>query len=359
MTRTIAALVLAASLASPRGAVLAEEKPTVIRIGFAGVGAGGRPVAGGNPTSIAADHGALEAEFKADGITLKTTYFTGAGPAVNEAIANGQLDFAIQGDLPALVARAGGLPTKLILAQTRADAIYVNVPAGSPAKSLEDLKGKRIAVFKGTNLQLAFFRVLESKGLKDSDFKLINMSISDSNAALLSNDIDAQVSQSDVFPLVDRGVARIVYTSRGAPSLGRVSHLLVTEQFAARYPQIVQRVVNALLREAAWLADEENRARAYQIWTKSGYGLPSWKGDWDRFVLRDRTSPLFDEFYRAQYRRLLDAARELRLVRQDIDLDRWLDATFLNSGLDALGLRGVWRELDAEGKPRLAAAVNR
>ena len=155
---------------------------------------------------------------------------------------------------------------------------------------------------------------LKAKGLKDTDFKLINMSISDSNAALLSNDIDAQVSGPDVFPLVDRGVARIVYSSADDPKLGRVSHLLVTEQFAARYPQIVQRVVNALLREAAWLADEANRARAYQIWTKSGYGLPSWKGDWDGSVLRDRASPLFDPFYRAQYRRLLDAAREAGLL---------------------------------------------
>src|SRR5512138_2091966 len=357
MTRTIAALVLAASLASPRGAVLAEEKPTVIRIGFAGVGAGGRPVAGGNPTSIAADHGALEAEFKADGITIKTTYFTGAGPAVNEALANGQLDFAQQGDLPALVAKAGGLPTKLILAQTRFDAIYVNVPASSAARSLEDLKGKRIAVFKGTNLQLAFARVLKSRGLKDTDFKIINMSISDSNAALLSNDIDAQVSGPDVFPLVDRGVARIVYSSADDPKLGRVSHLLVTEQFAARYPQIVQRVVNVHLKGAAWLADEANRARAYQIWTKSGYGLPSWKGDWDGSVLRDRSSPLFDEFYRAQYKRLLKAGRELKLVRRDFDIDAWLDPTWLNRGIETLGLKDVWRQLDADGNPKPTASV--
>lgn len=355
MTRTLLALLLALVSSASRAA--AEDKPSVIRVGYAGVGAGGRPVAGGGPSSIVTDQGTLVNEFKADGITIKTTYFTGAGPAVNEAIANGQLDFALQGDLPALVAKAGGLPTKLLLAQTRADAIYVNVPAGSPAKSLEDLKGKRIAVFKGTNLQLAFYRVLESKGLKDSDFKLINMSIFDSNAALLSNDIDAQVSGADVFPLVDRGVARIVYSTLGDPKLGRVSHLLVTEQFAAKYPQIVQRVVNVHLKGAAWLADEANRARAYQIWTKSGYGLPSWKGDWDGSVLRDRSSPLFDEFYRAQYKRLLKAGRELKLVRRDFDIDAWLDPTWLNRGIETLGLKDVWRELDADGNPKPTASV--
>lgn len=357
MIRRLAVLALTLSILT--STARAEERPPAIRIGIAAVGTGGRPVYGGFPVTITADRTSLEEEFKRDGVPVRFTYFSGAGPAVNEAIANGQLDFAYQGDLPALVARGGGLPTKVILAQTRFDPIYVNVPAGSTAKTLEDLKGKRIAVFKGTNLQLAFYRVLKAKGLKDSDFKLINMSILDSNAALLSGDIDAQVSGPDVFPLVDRGVARIVYSTQGDPRLGRVTHFLVTEPFARKYPDAVQRVVNVLLRDQAWLADESNRARAYQVWTKSGYGLSSWKGDWDGFVLRDRASPLLDEFYRAQYRRLLDAGRELKLVRKDFDLDQWFDPSFLDRGLEALGLKHVWRELDADGNPKVGPVVKR
>jgi len=194
----IAALLAVLSL-SPAAA---EEKPSVIRIGVAGVGTGSRPVAGWSYSSVVAAHGSLEAEFAKDGIPVKWTYFSGAGPAVNEAIANRQLDFAFEGDLPALVARAGGLPTRVILAHTRWEPIYIGVPADSSAKSLEDLKGKRIAVFKGTNLQLAFYRVLESKGLKDTDFKLVNMSFNDASAAILSKDIDGAVTGAEIFPLV-------------------------------------------------------------------------------------------------------------------------------------------------------------
>lgn len=356
-TRLLVFALTLVSIAAPR-VTSAASRPTVVRIGVAGVGTGGRPVAGWSYSSVVAANGSLENELKPDGIAVKWTYFSGAGPAVNEALANGQLDFAFEGDLPSLVARAGGLRTKVILAHSRFEPIYVAVPADSPARTLEDLKGKRVAVFKGTNLQLAFYRVLESKSLKDSQFKLINMATNDGNAALLSKDIDAQVSGSDVFPLVERGVARIVYTTQGDPRLGRVSHLLVTEEFAARHPVIVQRVVNAVLRDAAWLADEANRARAYQIWTKSGFGLPAWKGDWDRVVLRDRASPLFDEFYRAQYRRLLRAGRGLKLVRKDFDVDQWLDPTYLNRGLKELNLAGVWRELDADGKPKAALGAS-
>ncbi len=351
----IAALLAVLSL-SPAAA---EEKPSVIRIGVAGVGTGSRPVAGWSYSSVVAAHGSLEAEFAKDGIPVKWTYFSGAGPAVNEAIANRQLDFAFEGDLPALVARAGGLPTRVILAHTRWEPIYIGVPADSSAKSLEDLKGKRIAVFKGTNLQLAFYRVLESKGLKDTDFKLVNMSFNDASAAILSKDIDGAVTGAEIFPLVERGVARVVHSTAGEPKIGRLSHLLVTDEFNARHPSAVQRVVNAVLKDAGWLANEANRGAAYEIWARSGLGPPAWKGDWDRFVLRDRSSPLFDEFYRAQYKRALQAGRALKLVRRDFDLDAWLDPTYLERGLQTLGLAGTWREFDADGNPKPSPVAKR
>jgi len=327
------------------------DNPRIIRIGYAGVGSGNRPIGGGSYANIQADWAAIDNEFKADGIQVKHTYFSGAGPAVNEALANNQLDFAWQGDLPALVAKAGGLPTKLILANSRYDAIYVGVPTSSTAKSLEDLKGKRVAVFKGTNLQLAFYNLIAARGWKDTDFKIINMSTADGNAAILSGDIDAQVTGPDIFPLVDRGVARIISDTKGRPKESRLSHLLVVEGFAAKYPQIVQRVVNVSLKAAAWNSDENNRGKAYQIWTKSGFGLSAWKGDHDWIKLIYRESPLFDEFYRTQYKHLLKTAIDLKLVRRSFDVDAWLDDRYLNQGLKDLKLENYWPQQNAEGKP--------
>ena len=117
----------------------AGDKPEAIRIGVAQTGTGGRPLSAWSFVSVVADNGSLEDEFRADGISVKWTYFSGAGPAVNEALANGQLDFAFEGDLPSLVAKGGGLPTRLILAASRFDPIYVAVPADSTARTLEEL----------------------------------------------------------------------------------------------------------------------------------------------------------------------------------------------------------------------------
>ncbi|MGL4605632.1 MAG: nitrate ABC transporter substrate-binding protein, partial [Iodobacter sp.] len=84
----------------------------VIRIGVATTGTGGRPVFGGASIASANVRGLLEEEFKKDGIKVEWNFFKGAGPAVNEAIANKLLDFAWQGDLPAIVGKSGGLKTK-------------------------------------------------------------------------------------------------------------------------------------------------------------------------------------------------------------------------------------------------------
>src|SRR3954470_19595950 len=144
------ALGISLTLARGGGPVQAQsaEQPKVIRIGVAAVGVGNRPFLGGNSVGLAHARGAFEQEFKKDGIRIEWSFLQGAGPAVNEAIANGLLDFAWQGDLPSIIGRAGGLKTKLLLASGIRSDSYIAVPADSPINSIEDLRGKRVALFK-------------------------------------------------------------------------------------------------------------------------------------------------------------------------------------------------------------------
>ncbi|MBD4988119.1 ABC transporter substrate-binding protein, partial [Xanthomonas citri pv. citri] len=79
----------------------------------------------------------------------------GAGPAVNEAFANNQLDFALQGDLPQIIGRANGLKTKILLASGAHAPIYLAVPKDSPIRKVADLKGRKVSIFRGTNNHLA------------------------------------------------------------------------------------------------------------------------------------------------------------------------------------------------------------
>ena len=113
-------------------AAQAPEPLKVIRIGIATGGVGSDPVRhGGTSAALAYTDGALEEEFKKDGVKVQWTFFKGAGPAVNEALVNKQLDFAWQGDLPSIVHRASDVKTKIILGSGVRSGLYLAVAPDS------------------------------------------------------------------------------------------------------------------------------------------------------------------------------------------------------------------------------------
>jgi sulfonate transport system substrate-binding protein len=364
MKRTAIAFLYAALISgalSRSGRAWAQApQPQVIRFGIAGTGVANRPFLGGNNVAVAQAQGLLEQEFKKDGVKIQWQFFQGAGPAVNEAIANGLLDFAWQGDLPSAIGKAGGLRTKLLTASGIRSHSYIVVPADSPVTSIEGLRGKKVALFRGTNLQLAANRILAGHGLQEKDLRIINMNQAASDAALATGDIDAAFGAFNLLPLVDRGIAKIVYTTRNeSPTYLRQTHVLVVEDFEAKYPDAVQRVVTVLTRAAQWTSEESHREALFQVWAKSGVPFSNFKEDFKGDSLKVRNSPLFDEYLVGRYKAAVADARKFNLIRNDIDVDAWIERKYLNRALKELNLETYWPEFDANGNPKgkLAAAA--
>lgn len=184
-------LITALGLAFTLSAHAAEPaKPASIRIAVPDLSAGSKPSAGG-VVDVLRDQQLLEKEFAKDGIRIDWHFFKGAGPVVNEALANGQADFAYLGDLAAIVGKANGLDTRVLSAGVRGVKSYLGVVPGSGIKTLHDLKGKRVAVFRGTANQLSFASALASQGLSERELKVINLDFNAANAALAAKQIDA------------------------------------------------------------------------------------------------------------------------------------------------------------------------
>ncbi|BCL75851.1 aryl sulfate ester ABC transporter [Jeongeupia sp. HS-3] len=333
--------------------VIAAEPLKVIRIGVSQVGTGNRPVVGGSPIGIVNVRGELEEEFRKEGIKVEWNFFKGAGPAANEALANKLLDFLFQGDMASLVGRASGLKTKILLGQTRNGSGYIAVPSGSPVQSLQDLKGKKLAVFKGTAGQLQLARIFDKQSLTERDFRTINMDTASTQAAIATRDIDAAIFGADIFPLIDRGIARII--QKTGPDVALTSHFAVTEDFEKQYPQVVQRVVNVVVKTSAWASDEKNRDAVFQQWAKSGVPYSAFKRDYEGQLLKERLSPLLDENFYSHYRDSLVLAKKLKLIRGDIDVDAWIEPKYLKQALKEQKLDGYWAEFDVAGKTRVAA----
>ena len=108
--RLIAALALIPALSAFGG-----ETPTAVRIGIVSFTQGGKPVFGGIPGRVI-EEGWLEQELKKRGVTLEWQALphANAGPQINEGFSNNSLDFAVRGDLPSVIALAGGVPGKLV-----------------------------------------------------------------------------------------------------------------------------------------------------------------------------------------------------------------------------------------------------
>jgi sulfonate transport system substrate-binding protein len=199
------------SLLTTAGArAAAADAPKVIRVAMPGVGIGNRPIVGGSSFGVLHARGLLEQEFGKDGIKVEFSLFKGAGPAVNEAVANGLADIWLHGDLPSIIGRAGGLRTKILLADAIRGTSYVAVPADSPITTLDQLRGKRVALFRGTNNQLAANRLLAGHGLRERDLRVITMDTAAGKAALITEDVDAMIGGSDLITLRNQGVARII-----------------------------------------------------------------------------------------------------------------------------------------------------
>lgn len=339
----------AATLFAPR---ILRAQTRVVRIGFASIGAGNRQFTGGSPIAASHAEGWLERDLAGErGVEIRWFFFAGAGPAVNEALANNQLDFALQGDLPAVIGRANGLRTKLILANGVNNPIYLAVPPDSTIRGPADLRGKRVAWHRGTNLHLSIAKVLAAYGLTERDLQAVNLDFAAGDAAIASRSIDATFSSPVLFGLQRRGLAKIVYsTKHDNPAFARHSHLLVQEAFERDHRELTGRIVNSFVRASDWASKEENREELFAIWGKSGHSLENFREDFEGLPLAFRNNPLLDDFLQGQYRVQAEQALEHRLVRRAIDTASWFDTSYLDAALRDLGLERRWTRRDQAGR---------
>jgi len=330
----------------------AQDKPKVIRIGYPSVGVGNRPVAQGSALATAHIRGAIEEEFKPDGITIQWNFLRGAGPAVNELFANGLLDFTLLGDLPSVIGRSSGLSYRLLAAASVRGNLYVSVPADSTAQSIKDLRGKRVAVTKGTATHLAGVKILERFGLSEKDVKLVNMEVNAAQLALTTRDIDAAIGNVDYLRLRDQGVSKVLFTTRGNDvSLTSNSTYLGAESFVKKYPEITKRILKVLIKQSQWMG-ETQQTQVFQLWTKSGTTFSSFREDLQSEDLKYRYSPLLDDYVTARYKLQIQEAKRFGLIRQTFDFDAWKDPQYLEQALKELKLENYWQPRDASGKPR-------
>lgn len=137
--------------------------------------------------------GTLEPRLAREGVSIKWNEFPG-GPQLLEALNVGSVDFGNTGETPPVFAQAAGADLVYIAYEPAAPAgEAILVPKDSSIKTVADLKGKKVALNKGSNVHYLLVRALEQVGLAWSDIQPVYLAPADGRAAFQSGSVDAWV----------------------------------------------------------------------------------------------------------------------------------------------------------------------
>jgi sulfonate transport system substrate-binding protein len=224
-------VLLAAGLAmlSPGLAVAAEIKE--IRIDWATY----------NPVSmVLKDQALLEKEFAKDGISIRWVQSLGSNKAL-EFLNAGSLDFGSTAGAAALVAKINGNPIKSIYVYSRPEWTALVTGKKSAIAKVADLKGKRVAVTRGTDPHIFLVRALQGVNLSEKDITPVLLQHPDGKTALIRGDVDAWAGLDPMMAQAEvEDGARLFFRNAGANTWGILN---VREEFVKQHPAAVKRVL--------------------------------------------------------------------------------------------------------------------
>lgn len=312
-------------------------------------------------TGVIIQQGWLKAELARRGVQLNFVPVPTAvgAPLINEGFSGKRIDFASYGDFPAVIAAAGGVPLKLVAPLGGGQNVYLVVRKDSPARSIADLKGKKIALHRGRPWELPFSKLVDSAGLQLSDFTVVNINPSATPAALASGSVDATVLLSDGLLLEQKGIGKVIWSTAQAPADWKMrAELFARGDFVDANPELTQLVVDAYVRAAAWSSKEENRDQVIRN-SSRGYLPPEILAkDYaaDGLAWHERFSPVFHPDVKEHYRAVAAYALGRGLIRRPVDADKLIDDRFVQTALKNQNLQAYWSTEPA--RPRQALAVN-
>lgn len=323
----------------------ADNTPKVVRIATVAYNLNGKTRFIGN-TELVTETG-LEAELAKRGVKVEWVPASTAmvGPIINEAFANKTIDFASYGDLPPVILNGSKPRVQLVAPWGRSSNSYLVVSAKSTAKTINDLKGKRIALHRGRPWEVAFSNLVQKNGLKLSDFKIVNVNPQVGAAALASGSVDAFYSLSDAYNLVDKGVGKIIWSTKNAPPDWKLmGGLWARNDFVKQYPELTQAIVTSYIKANHWAAQEANKETYLKNYANVVQSESVVRREYedDNVSWRERWSPLYDKALVEHYRQVTSYARESGLIRNDVDIQQLLNPTFVDKALKDLKLETFW-----------------
>ncbi|MEA2795946.1 MAG: sulfonate transport system substrate-binding protein [Bradyrhizobium sp.] len=238
--RLVAVAVLSMSTAlAGVGATYGQEK--VVRIGFQKYG----------KLVLLKSKGTLEDKLKAAGYKVVWTEFP-SGPPLLEALNVGAIDFGNTGEAPPIFAQAAGAPIQYVAYEPPApkgEAILV--AKDSKLTSVADLRGKKVALNKGSNVHYLLVKALEKAGVKYSEIEPVFLAPADARAAFERGAVDAWVIW-DPFQAAAEAATGARTLADGTGIVSNYQFYFSSKKFLEADPKIVDLVLAQLSEVDDW-----------------------------------------------------------------------------------------------------------
>jgi sulfonate transport system substrate-binding protein len=201
--------------------------------------------------SLLKGRGTLEKRLAPLGVSIKWTEFT-AGPVQLEALNVGSIDFGDVGEAPPIFAQAAGAPLAYVAATVqRPQSEAVLVPQGSPLRTVADLKGKKIALNKGSNVHYFIVKLFEKAGLNYADLNLVYLPPADARAAFEKGSIDAWVIWDPFLAAAEKTLgARVLADASGV--VGNRAYYFSSLDYVAKNADVLAAVTEEINRVDQW-----------------------------------------------------------------------------------------------------------
>src|SRR6266571_7539974 len=211
--------------------LFAADKPKEIRLDWATY----------NPVSmVLKQEGLLEKEFAKDGIAIRWVQTLGSNKAL-EFLSAGSIDFGSTAGSAALVSKINGNPIKSIYVYSRPEWTALVTRKDSSIAKVADLKGKRVAVTRGTDPHIFLVRALLDTGLTERDITPVLLQHPDGKTALIRGDVDAWAGLDPMMAQAEiEDGARLFYRNAAANTWGILN---VRQEFLKDHPDLVQRTL--------------------------------------------------------------------------------------------------------------------
>lgn len=212
----------------------------------------------GSPFLLKSRPEELEASLSREHARVEWVEFQ-AGPPLLEAMRGGAVDIGYTGETPPVFAQAGGVPFVYAAHDPPApEAEAIVVPRASPITKLEELRGKRVALNRGSNVHYLLVRALASVGLTLSDLQVTYLAPADARSAFESGRVDAWVIWDPFLAAAELAGARTLQS--GAGLVDNHQFYLVRREFAEAQPQLVQLVLTEYERIGVWATSHVSEA---------------------------------------------------------------------------------------------------